>query len=374
MKKIDNQKAITCTITGVVLAGMVLFCLFPKEKFSEQENRYLKGVPTLSKETIFDGSFMEDLESYLCDHFPFRDSFMNVKTQFEKRIGKQEINEVYRGSDEYWIEKYKNPTNNEKIIRIFNALNDSLTSAKCHVMLVPTAITVYEEKLPSYIKTGQQEENRQYLMEQMQADVIDVGEVLQEKKEDYSLYYRLDHHWTTYGAYFAYQEFCKAIGIPCRPIEEYQISEVTDEFKGTIYSKVNDYSAKGDTITLFEIPDQKLKVTYADSEKVTDSLYAMEYLEKKDKYSVFLDNIHPLIEIENEDSQSEEEIVVIKDSYANCFVPFLTEYYRKIYVVDTRYYKTSVSKMINELESVTQVLILYNMNTIDTDLGVGGIY
>ena len=67
-------------------------------------------------------------------------------------------------------------------------------------------------------------------------------------------------------------------------------------------------------------------------------------------------------------------MVIIKDSYANCFVPFLTEYYQKIYVVDTRYYRLPVSQLINENPKVKNVLILYNMNTIDTDLGVGGIY
>ena len=129
-----------------------------------------------------------------------------------------------------------------------------------------------------------------------------------------------------------------------------------------------------DTITVFAQEDSHLTVNYMDTKEKTDTLYAPAYLETKDKYSYFLNNIHPMIEITNEDTDSEEVLVLIKDSYANCIVPFLVNHYQKIYVVDTRYYKSSVSAFINDNAEVTDVLVLYNMNTIDADLGIGGIY
>lgn len=374
IKRMVYQKVVSCMVTGLVLSGMVAFFLFPKQTFSEQENQELEQFPKFSKEAVLDGSFIEGLEAYLCDHFPLRNRFLNIKTQFEKILGKKEINEVYLAKDGYWIEKYKEPVNNEKVVRVFNSFTNSLETADCYVMLVPTAITIYQEKLPAFVEGGRQEENRQYLMEQMEAEVIDVGEILNQYASEYQLYYRLDHHWTGYGAYLAYRVLGEQLGLSVRELEEYQITEVTDQFQGTIYSKVCDFSAKGDSITLFQLPGQELQVTYTDTKEVTDSLYALDYLEKKDKYSLFLNNIHPLVEIENIKAQSQEELVIVKDSYANCLVPFLTEYYRKIYVVDTRYYRLPVSELVNGNPAVKQVLILYNMNTIDTDLGVGGIY
>lgn len=374
MKRVNYQRVISCIVTAFVLSGMIAFFLLPKETFSEQENQELEPFPKFSKEAILDGSFTENLEAYLCDHFPLRNTFLNVKTQFEKALGKKEINEVYLAKDHYWIEKYKEPVNNEKVVRVFNSFSESLETAKCHIMLVPTAITIYQDKLPAFVDGGHQEENRQYLMKQMEANIIDVKEILDRYASKYPLFYRLDHHWTGYGAYLAYRVFGEELGLSVREMEEYQISDVTEEFKGTIYSKVCDFSAEGDTITLFQLPEQELEVTYADTGEVTNTLYALEYLEKKDKYSMFLNNIHPLVEIENKDAISQEELVIVKDSYANCFVPFLTEYYRKIYVVDTRYYRLPVSELVNGNPAVKNVLILYNMNTIDTDLGVGGIY
>ena len=71
---------------------------------------------------------------------------------------------------------------------------------------------------------------------------------------------------------------------------------------------------------------------------------------------MFLNNIHPLVEITNETADSDRELVLIKDSYANCMVPFLVNHYRKIYVFDTRYYKGGPSSFINENSRITDVL------------------
>ena len=55
-------------------------------------------------------------------------------------------------------------------------------------------------------------------------------------------------------------------------------------------------------------------------------------------------------------------------------VPFLAEHFRKIFVLDTRYYKKGPSAFIGEHPEITDVLLLYNMNTLDADTGIGGIY
>ena len=149
---------------------------------------------------------------------------------------------------------------------------------------------------------------------------------------------------------------------------------VTAEFYGTIYSKVNDYSHKADSITIYTNPADRLTVDYTDTDEITNTLYNLDYVSQKDKYSLFLNNLHTLIEITNETAESDRELVLIKDSYANSMVPFLAHHYKKIYVFDTRYYKQGPSSFIEEHPSVTDVLLLYNMNTLDTDSGIRGIY
>ncbi|MCM1136497.1 MAG: DHHW family protein [Clostridium sp.] len=368
------QSATVVALAAIVLFFTFAFPLVEKQEFSEGENRYLEKFPEFTFEALREGKYTEKLQSYLSDHFPMRDFFMGLKAETEIALGKKEIGGVYIGKDGYLIEDYAAPKNTDKVVGQFEKFAESVENAEVSLMLVPTAITVYKEKLPALAPTRSQLETREEIYGRLSFPVIDCYDELMEAKKDNQLYYCTDHHWTSYGAYAAYTAYCGEKGITPLPAEQFEIREVSSDFKGTIYSKLNDAKIEGDTITIFENPENRLTVYYEDTKETADSLYNFEYLDKKDKYSMFLNNIHPLIEITNETADSNRELAVIKDSYANCLVPFLVNHYRKVYVFDTRYYKGGPSSFINENKRITDVLLLYNMNTVDGDLGIGGIY
>ena len=95
------------------------------------------------------------------------------------------------------------------------------------------------------------------------------------------------------------------------------------------------------------------------------SPYVSEKLEEKDQYQVFFGGNHPLVEIHTA-NQTGRNLLVFKDSYANCFVPFLTPYYDNIYMIDARYYYDNVETLIKG-NAVTDVLFLYSQNTFAVD-------
>jgi hypothetical protein len=266
------------------------------------------------------------------------------------------------------------------------------------LMLVPTASEILREQLPENVTLLSQEQTASEIEEGIrkimeEADLPEVRTVhlkerLLEKekerlaledsgeRENSRLYYRTDHHWTTFGAYQGYLAFCETAGIEALPEEAYRRTAVSEDFRGTIFSKLNDSRFRGDRIEIWERQDALPGITMycEDTAKTSDSLYNMEWLQKKDKYSMFLDNIHPLVEVTNENADTPRELLLIKDSYANCMVPFLAEHFRKIFVMDTRYYKKGPSAFAGEHPEITDVLLLYNMNTLDADTGIGGIY
>lgn len=377
--KENRPSKIIQSITAVFLAAFVLlfavaFLITEKQEFSEGENRYLEKFPEFTFSSLKEGKYTEKLQSYLSDHFPMRNLFMGLKAETEIALGKREIGGVYIAKDGYLIEDYAAPKNTDKIVGQFEKFAESLEGAEVSLMLVPTAITIYGEKLPALAPVRSQLQTRDEIYGRLDFSTIDCYDALMEAKKDNELYYRTDHHWTGYGAYAAYTAYCEAKEIVPLPLDRFEITEVSTDFKGTVYSKLNDAKIKADTITIFENPENRLTVYYEDKKETADSLYNFEYLEKKDKYSMFLNNIHPFIEITNETADSDKELAVIKDSYANCMVPFLVNHYRKVYVFDTRYYRGGPSKFINENRQITDVLLLYNMNTLDNDTGIGGIY
>lgn len=399
-------------ITAFILCFSVWCLVAPKQTFSENENRALASWPVYSFATLKDGSYMSGIQTYLSDHFPLRDPFMTLKTKYEMLSGREEINDIYLAKDGYYIEAYKTPKQQKKIITQFQKLQDAITTdakENVRVMLVPTAISTYNAKLPSCapdqgvlrqvdtmneiyaalpnmqkvdawsaLQTAAAQENTDRTQASGDADgaqpVADAGDADRDTSTADGLYYHTDHHWTTHGAYVGYQAYCNAAGLSPIPEADFQKTCVTTDFHGTIFSKLHDSTVPGDAITLYEYPANQLTVSYPDTGEVTDTLYNRDYLAQKDKYSVFLNNLHPLVEITNARADSDRQLVLIKDSYANSMVPFLVHHYQKIYVFDTRYYRFGPSSFINEHPEVTDVLLLYNMNTIDTDLGVGGIF
>ena len=371
------RKIVAIVFPAIVLFLAVFFLILPKELYSEQENRYLTTFPKWEWKRVQSGKYMEDISSYLSDHFPFRDFFIGFKTDVEIWMGKREINDVYIAADDFLIEVYQKPVNSQRIsetLKKFYETVKTLGVQETHLMLVPTASYVYGDKISQYAPKYNQMETAEMIYEQTGIPEIDCSERLLQCKDNDALYYKTDHHWTTYGAYQGYLSYCEVKGIEPIALDMLEAELVTEDFYGTVYSKVNDYDRSGDCITLYRNPQDCLTVFYTDTEETTNTLYNMEYLEKKDKYSLFLDNLHTLIEITNAHADSEDVLVLVKDSYANSMVSFLASHYKKVYVFDTRYYKSGLSEFVEKHPEVTDVLLLYNMNTIDTDTGIRGIY
>ena len=368
--RIMHNKIIAVILSIIIVIFTFIFVFKKNTEFSENENRYLQEVPKFSFSSLLKGTYIEKIEDYFADQFPFRDTFMSIKTKTDKLLGKKDINDVYLGSNDYLIERYNAPANSDKIIKTLNEFQEIVNYVNLNLMLVPTSISINYDMLPNNVAYKSQMKELEYIYDNINFNTINVYDILIKQNEYYQMYYRLDHHWTSYGAYYAYQEYCKANNIDFLSINDFEIEEITRDFNGTLYSKSNDYSKKPDSIHLFTPKNNNYEVEYVYSNTKTDTLYELSYLEKKDKYSLFLDNNHPLIIVTNNDIKNNNEIVIIKDSYANSFVPFIVNHFKKVHVIDPRFYQEKISEYIQNNKNIKDALILYNMNTIDKDVGV----
>ena len=356
------KKIITLVINIFIVIMTILFIVLPKISFSSNENRYLQKFPIIEISNILSGKYMSELTKYISDHFPLREELLSLKTNIYKRIGINRQNDVYY-ADDYLIDEYKKPKNNEKIVRVVNRFIDNNKGINYDFMLVPTSSYILSNKLSKYNLNYDQEETIKYFKDNLNANFIDVSKTLLDNNDKY-IYYKTDHHWTTKGANFAYLEYCKIKNFVSKTFE---YEEVSNEFYGTTYSKVIDNSLKPDSIDKI-IDNSKYVINYNGT--VSNSLYNEDYLSLKDKYSYFLNGNQSLITISNYNaSSSDTELLIIKDSYANSFVPFIVSHYHKIHVIDPRYYKLKISDYIKE-NNINNVLFLYNIGTIDEDLGI----
>lgn len=354
--------------------GMFLFSLFPKEKeFSETENRYLQQKPEISLKKVLNGTFEADYEAYIKDQFPARDSWVGLKNKFEYSLGKQEMNGVYVGRENYFIENhpaqnYESNLAKENIVTLSNTVSQyekMLGEGHVKVMLVPNAVTILRDKLPEYAMPYNQME----YLEQVKGEIkeeevwIPLYETLVQHKEE-GIYYHTDHHWTTLGAYYGYEQWCKESGITPVALSDMEQTLLTKDFLGTISSKIN-FAMKADEMYRFEPKGADYTAAYMNREE-ENTLYDEEALKIKDKYAYFLKGNNGIVTITNHSMEEGETLLVVKDSYANCFLPMIASHYKTVYVVDLRYYSNLLSESVAEWE-IDDLLILYNVNSFATD-------
>ena len=390
----------------IVLLGALVLCVaLPDKEFSEQENRKLEAFPSLEVGKVVDGTFMQEFEQYSSDNVVGRDLWMKVKNSVDRSFGKHDNGNAYWGKHGYLfpIEHVDQVQLDKNLTYIYDFVEKSKKAGikNACIMPVPTSQEILEEFMPDGAKVQTELGNT--------LTVIDVEEALEKVKNNKYIYYKTDHHWTQLGAYYGYRVWAEENGI--QPLDERRVRMhlLSEELYGTTYSKIPTFNLKPDSIytyrtqamneVVMEIDKYGLGFENGakskDAIEVTD-MFDESYLKTKDKYAYFLSNNHPLIhlyrheggpekvleqkaqmvdadaltetalqvkekeELNNDtDKDKGKSILVIKDSYANCFIPFLTEHYDDIYVVDLRYYKKSVLALVEEYK-IDEVLFLYN--------------
>lgn len=355
-------------LPGVIFM-VLLLGLAGKEALSHQrtyspvEKRELQTRPEISITKVLDGRFQKKYESYLRDQFPGRDHWVSFQTDMELFMGKNEIHNVYIGKNHYLLEHYtEKEFDPQQISKNLQALEKFVGKAKqnadVHVMMVPTKSWVLREKLPAFAPHYKEQRFYDALQQKLEKEdvLISVEPVLDAHKEE-EIYYRTDHHWTTLGAWYAYEQYIKAVGGDLQRAQgKKKFRCISKDFYGTTYAKIN-YARQADKIEIYE-PADKLRVVYNMGEKKTKTLYDFSFLKTADQYSVFTGGNQAVLEITG-GIKNGKTLLLIKDSFANSILPFLAEDYEKLVVVDLRQLNVSGDRLL-EMFSPTDILILYN--------------
>lgn len=357
--------AIAVILLGLSLASLLL----PDRTFSDNENRYLQQAPRLTVDRVLSGRFSEETEKYGSDQVALRDFWMGTASTLQWLSNKKDIGGVYLGKDGYLFAKVTeedfDQKQYEKNLRSVADFFDAHADLDCRILLAPSPSTVLADKLPEGAPMYDAAPRHEQLAETLGDRVIDVREALSE----IPTYYRTDHHWTTWGAQMAYNAWCRATG---RQEHQAELTLATDRnsFRGTLYSKVLLPNCAYDDI--YFIPHPGVVSMDCDG-TVTDSIYDFSKRDEKDKYAFFQGGNWAKVTIVTS-TENGRRLLVVKDSFANCFVPFLTgEPYRdipgdfqRITMLDLRYYADSVEELIRD-EGITDVLVLYELSNFAAD-------
>lgn len=365
------NKILVVTFLAIIFSSLLSYIVIRPREFSENENRYLAQRPKFSFENLLSGKFTADMEKYIDDQFPLRNSSISFKSSLQRKLGKKDINGVYLGNQGYLIEKVLEQDFDygslQANIDAINSFTENRPDLDVKLLVAPTSGLILKDKLPKNATIFNQNKAFNMIEDQMEdLSLIDLREVLEKHKDEY-IYYKTDHHWTSLGALYGYQAYMEKLGKT--PVYgEDDLKTVSEDFKGTLYSKVLDKSIEEDQVNILDLKDIDYKVKYNFDKEESKSIYNLEELEKKDKYAVFLGGNHPELKIESE-TGSPENILILKDSFANAFLPFLVGEYNNIHLVDLRYFKKDLNQYIEE-NQIEKVLFFYNIQNLANEKNI----
>ena len=346
--------------------------VWPKRTQLELENRKAAQLPAFSVSALLDGSWQSGFARWMQDQFSLRDAAVNTQRAADEVLfRKAEEGGILLGKDRWMFTKLftVDDATRKQLAKNVQAVSEFAANhpGKVTFLLAPSASVIYPEELPAgapmvdenamlddiFAKVGQS------------ADVIDLRGTFTDLKDEY-LYFKTDHHWTPNGAYRAYEQFCSLKGLTPFDRAAHEPITVTD-FQGTHYSATRLWNVENDEITYYPLDSlmtiYKITGEAAYEPETTENIVNMQKFNTRDKYAAFLDGNNGYSTIEGRGTGS---ILVVKDSYANSFVPYLTENYAKIGVVDFRNFKYGLDSTI-EKEGYDEVLVLYNFQTFIAD-------
>lgn len=394
--KHNSKVNIAIFLTFIFGVGIFNLSFFQSDKISSLEQRALTQKPVLTLTRLFKGEFTREFDNYFADHFVFRNTLVKVGSRLMNLIGLPGSNEatlVRKGGDNtsknntssaaqylilngqsYTMFQYS-PGAAEAYAKALNRYKQAVGSkVRVYSLLAPTSAEfIGNDKYKSM--TDSQKKAFAHINELLDPEIVQINayDALAQHSKEY-VYFRTDHHWTALGAYYAYTKTMEAMGQQATPLSRYEKGNI-EQFLGSAYKATLNYKLKAnpDTITYYKPFVNYSFTRYLSNGKMVEQskVVSPDYAKPSiGLYSAFLGGDFPLGEIST-GNKNGKKMMVVKDSYGNALIPFLLPHFEKIYIVDPRFYKESLTDFVKK-QGITDILFLNN-STVARTTGIADL-
>ncbi len=393
--------------------------------YSDSEKRELTKFPEFSAAALMDGSYFNGISTWYADTFPFREVFMNVNSRIKSFYGiggtisgfsddmgdeipvipeeeakppvtSSPVTQATAEPSETQETTTRKPPKKEPIVQqlgnvlvvdnagyeyynFVRSIADDYAAvisrsaqalkgtARVFCMVVPTSMDIMlDESVRKSVNSSNQKDATNYIYSKISADAykVKIFDSLKAHSSEY-IYFRTDHHWTALGAYYAYEEYTKLAGLKTAALTDFE-EKTFDNFVGSFYNDsdknpalekepdvVHAWAPKGD-VSMYYTDKKGNKVKWA-------VVYDVSTWSRGTKYNTFVAGDQPYTKITNSAIKDGSSCLVVKESFGNAMIPFLTENYGTVHVIDYRYWDGSVSAFVKE-KGIQDVIYLNNIS------------
>ena len=415
-KKSKGAKAVIISFLVLLFAGAAVALYLPlRPTYSEAEKRELTKFPEFSFASLADGSYFNGISTWYADTFPWREMFINANAKIKSFYGigdsisgfsdnvsddippvdentppstlpydepdttipeeepvddslVQKLNTVLIVDDSAYEYYSFVRTTADKYASAISRTADKLNGkARVFDIVVPTSTDItLEDSVRKDINTSDQKKAIDYIYSVISPNAYKVKtfDAIRAHRDEY-VYFRTDHHWTALGAYYAYCEYTKAAGIRTAALTDFEEKKF-DNFVGAFYNDSDKNPAlekNPDTIHAYA-PKGDVTLTYTDrkgNEVKWKVIADVSEWSRGSKYNTFIGGDNPYAHITNPAITDGSSCVVIKESFGNAMVPFLTENYGEIHVIDYRYWEGNITEFV-EKNGIDDVIFINNIS------------
>ncbi len=366
-------------VSAIVLMHMFYLIFKPAEIYSDSEKRPLNQLPAFTIDSILSGRFMQNFEKYANDQFPLRDKYLGLNNLMRRSLLEKDNGRVYFGKAGYLFNKVdiNDDTTYYSNAEIIKELDEAKASGRfgdreIYLAISPNKETFLKGYLPSNVAVRNQSMYLNLLNKVCEnIHYIDLSKRLIDAGAEGQTFYYTDHHWTTAGAFAATNAILEAMDKRLLYADRFEKNVVKDDFLGSLHAKTGSFLTKKDNIEIWknkevEIdPNSNLEVRNSSDQIIRTGLYEPMALDGDSPYDVFVGGEQDFLSFHTASSKKikADSILIIKDSFADSVVPFLTESFGHIYLLDPRYSNESINTILSKYPDISKVLILMNFNS-----------
>ena len=365
MAKGANKITAVVTLAFIAFLGAASF-FGTKSGYSEAENRKLAELTEVTAEKLYNGETSKELGTFITDHFAGRSLWISAKTAMQTELSESIVNGVYVSESRLLDIDVSHRAPISVNADVFSRYAENYDGT-VYFAAIPTSSGIYGDDLPAYIDNRSDSQQISAFYDFLDSDIrkIDAYNILKMLKENY-IYYMNDTKWTSYGAYCVYKTVVQKLGFQPTSYDKYTIKHVTNNFRGNLYNRTLSKKTKADIIDIYDYPEGaevlSCVCTRSDGSTFEGSIYDKSRIDSCDMYSMYLGEAVPLMKITTS-ANTDKKLLVIKDSYADCFIPFLIQHYKEIAVVSPEDMKGCISEYIN-INNYEQTLFLFGIENL----------
>ncbi len=369
MKKSKLSDKITAVLIIIFIFSFLILTVFrEKKEYSLSENRSLAPYPHFSVQSLEDGSYIRELEAYMADHFAYRDEWVSAKASIESDMCEKIVNGVYIDDERLLNADISDCSISAENITALNKFTEDY-SGTVYFTAVPTSTGVYGDILPEYLFLDTEKNQMDSLYTSLDESIrkIDTYNILKMLNDNY-IYYRNDTKLTSYGAYYVYRTIIQKLGFLPSSYDKYTIKHITSDFRGNLYSRCLYNGVKPDIIDVYSYSGGA-EITNCTAYKNNGMSYRKklndtDFLEG-DMYRMYLGEEEPFIRIKTS-VNNEKKLLLIKDSYADCFIQFLIQHYSEIAVISPEHMEKNISYFVDP-NNYEQTLFLFGIDSMENE-------